>query len=192
MIPRHLILGVAVMLVAVFSMGIYIGRMRRGVAEIQSVSDTRPVAPPATGATENVTLFLADDAAGRLRGEAAQIPLPGNRQQRAEELLRALLLRYAGPGSSHVLSPSAELRGVYLVDPGLAVIDMNSAFADQHRSGILDEQLTVDSLVQTVAVNVPGISRVRVLIEGQTRETLAGHADLSEFIDAASVQQAVR
>ena len=65
-----------------------------------------------------------------------------------------------------------------------------AAFADQHRSGILSEQLTVNSLVETLAVNVPGVQRVNILVEGQTRETLAGHADLSEAFDAAAVMQA--
>jgi hypothetical protein len=192
MIPRHLLIGVAILLALVVSMGIYLRQMRRREGELESVAATSalPVAPPASGPTETVTLYVADDAAGMLRARSAQIPLPGGRQQRAEELLRTLLRIYQHPGSSHPMAPAADIRSIYLVDPGAAVIDLNAAFADQHRSGILSEQLTVNSLVETLAVNVPGIQRVNILVEGKTRDTLAGHADLTETFDTLTVMQA--
>ncbi len=190
MIPRHLLLGVAVMLVLVVAMGLYVRHMRLKAGELEPTSsDTLPVAPPAAGPTETVTLYVADDSAGQLRAQAAQIPLPGGRQQRADELLRALLRIYREPGAAHPLSPASDIRSIYLIEPGAAVIDLNSAFADQHRSGILVEQLTVNSLVETLAVNVPGIHRVRILVDGKPRDTLAGHADLSEWFDVAMVEQ---
>jgi hypothetical protein len=168
-IPRSLVIGVAAMLVVVVAMGTYVRRMRRQAADFQYAAGLQPVAPPPSGPTETVTLYIADDAAGTLRPQSAQIPLPGGRQQRAEELLRALLRIYQQPGA--------------------AVIDLNTAFADQHRSGILDEQLTINSLVETLAVNVPGVNRVRILVEGNARETLAGHADLTDFFDARTIVQ---
>jgi spore germination protein GerM len=192
MIPRPLILGVAVMLVVVLSMGIYLSHMRRSAAEMQRLADdARPVAPPASGPSETVTLYVADDATGTLRSQSAKIPLPGGRQQRAEALLRALLRVYQQRDSPHPIAPAADIRSIYLIDPGAAVIDLNAPFADQHRSSILGEQLTVNSLVETLAANVPGINRVKILVEGNTRETLAGHADLTEFFDVSAVGQAV-
>jgi hypothetical protein len=191
MIPRHLLIGVAVLLVAVVTMGIYLRHMRRRAREIDAPAATAlPVVPPPSGPTETVTLYVADDAAGMLRPRSAQIPLPGGRQQRAEELLRALLRIYQQPGAAHPMTPAADIRAIYLVDPGAAVIDLNAAFADQHRSGIMSEQLTVNSLVETLAGNVPGILRVNILVEGKKRDTLAGHADLSEAFDVITIQQA--
>jgi hypothetical protein len=192
MIPRYLLIGVSVLLALVVSMGIYLRHMRRQAVELDSVAATSelPVAPPASGPTETVTLYVADDAAGTLRARSAQIPLPGGRQQRAEELLRTLLRIYQQPRAAHPLAPSADIRSIYLVDPGAAVIDLNAAFADQHPSGILSEQLTVNSLVETLAVNVPGVQRVNILVEGKTRDTLAGHVDLTETFDAITVMQA--
>ena len=98
MIPRHLLIGVAALLVLVVAMGIYLRQMRRQAKELASpAASALPVAPPASGPTEAVTLYVADDAAGILRLRSAQIPLPGGRQQRAEELLRALLRIYQQP-----------------------------------------------------------------------------------------------
>ena len=189
MIPRSLIIGVAVMLVLVVAMGTYLRHMRRQESALHSAANLQPVAPPPSGPTETVTLYIADDAAGTLRAQSAQIPLPGGRQQRAEELLRALLRIYQQPGAAHPLAPASDIRSIYLVAPSGAVIDLNTAFADQHRSGILDEQLTVNSLVETLAANVPGVTRVRILVEGNARETLAGHADLTDFFDAITIAQ---
>jgi len=191
MIPRHLLIGVATLLLVVVAMGIYVRHMRREVKKLEPpAASLPPVTPPATGPTETVTLNVADDASGTLRARSAQIPLPGGRQQRAEELLRALVRIYQQPGAAHPLSPDADIRSIYLVDPGAAVIDLNAAFADQHRSGILSEQLTINSMVETLAVNVPGIQRVNILVEGQTRDTLAGHADLTESFDVLTLEQA--
>src|ERR1700679_1357205 len=169
-------------------MGTYPRHMRREVKKLEPpAASLPPVTPPATGPTETVTLYVADDASGTLRARSAQIPLPGGRQQRAEELLRALVRIYQQPGAAHPLAPAADIRSIYLVDPGAAVIDLNAPFADQHRSGILSEQLTVNSLVETLAVNVPGIQRVDILVEGKKRDTLAGHADLSEWFDVVPI-----
>ena len=191
MIPRHLVLSVAAMLVLVVTMGMYARHMRRQARELElPAANTLPVTPPASGPTETVTLYVADDVSGALRAQSAQIPLPSGRQQRAEELLRALLRIYQQPGAAHPLSPASDIRSIYLVEPGGAVIDLNKAFADEHRSGILSEQLTVNSLVKTLAANAPGIQRVRILVEGKTRETLAGHADLSEWFDVTTMEQA--
>jgi sporulation and spore germination protein len=191
MMPRHLAIGTAVMLAIALGMSLYVWRMRKRAAVPEPAEYTRPVAPPVQGPTEQITLFVAWDDAGTLRAQAARIPLPAGRQERAEELLRALVEIYLDKNSPHPLGPGSEIRNVYLVDPGLAVIDANAAFADNHRSGVLVEELTVASLVETLAVNIPGINRVKILVDGKSRDTLAGHADLTGFFDVSQMNQVV-
>jgi len=60
----------------------------------------------------------------------------------------------------------------------LAVIDLRSTFANQHPSGVEVESLTLLSILGTLHANLPQIEQVRFLVDGQARETLAGHADL--------------
>ena len=190
MIPRHFFITVSVLFAAVLSMGLYAWHMRgRAAATPVASTDTRPVAPPVAGPTEPVTLFVAYDDIGVLRAQSAQIPMPSVRQERAEELLRALFALYLGKSSPHQLPQGSDIRSVYLVDPGLAVIDLNAAFADGHRSGVLSEELTIASLIQTLSANVPGILKVKILVDGKQRDTLAGHADLSNFFDVSAVHQ---
>jgi hypothetical protein len=104
-------------------------------------------------------------------------------------LLRALLSIYLDKNSPHVLGPGSEIRSVFLVDPGEAVIDLNGAFADTHRSGALVEEMTIASLIHTVSANTEGILRIKILVDGKERDTLAGHADLSSFYDVSAVNQ---
>ncbi|MGA9966555.1 MAG: GerMN domain-containing protein [Terriglobales bacterium] len=192
MIPRHLIIAVAILLAITLGMGFYALRMRARVDRTEiSATNTQPVAPPVSGSSEQVTLYVAYDDAGVLRPKSVHITLPTGRQERAAEILRALLTLYLDKFSPHPLGRGSEIRDVYLVDPGLAVIDLNAAFADNHRSGVLVEELSVVSLVQTLSANIPGITRVKILVAGNERETLAGHADLSNFFDVPAVTQVV-
>jgi len=190
MIPRHFVIALVVLLIAALGMSLYALHMRNSVAATPVAPvDTRPLAPPVSGPREPVTLYVANDEDGSLRPHAAQIPLPSGRQQRAEELLQALLTIYLDKTSPHVLGAGSEVRSVFLVDPGVAVIDVNGAFADTHRSGVLVEELTVASLIHTISANTPGILRVKILVDGKERDTLAGHADLSDFYDVTAVNQ---
>jgi hypothetical protein len=189
MIPRHLKIGVAVLLAAVLGLSGYMWRLKRHAAGTPLAVEPAHVAPPPTGPKEQVTLYVAYDDPGILVARGASIALPQGRQERAQEVLQALLARYLEEDSSHPLPAGSEIRNVYLVDPGMAVIDANAALADRHRSGVLVEELTVISLVQTLSANVPGINRVKILVDGKERETLAGHADLTNLFDTANVQQ---
>ena len=191
MIPRQLQIAAGVLVVAALGLGGYVWRLKRHASHPQQVEEPAHVAPPVTGPKENATLYVGYDNPGIFVPRSAMIALPQGRQERAQEVLQALLARYREEDSSHPIPPGSEIRNVYLIDPGMAVIDINAALADGHRSGILVEELTVISLVETLAVNVPGVNRVKILVDGKERETLAGHADLSSTYDTVNVQQLV-
>lgn len=186
MSPRQLVIAVTVLAFAAIAMAIFTRREQKRVVQIETASYSRPVAPPPSGPTEPVTLYVAYDDPGVLLPRNSAIPMSNGRQQRAEQLLRALIDVYVAKSSPHPMGAGADLRNVYLVDPGLAVIDLNGAFANGHRSGILVEELTVISLVETLTANIQGITRVKILVDGKEQETLAGHADLSRFYDVSN------
>src|SRR3984957_20543036 len=190
MIPRHFFIALSILLAAVLGMSLYAWRMRgRAAATPVPSLDSGPVVAPVAGNTERVTLFVAYDDIEVLRSQSAQIPMPSVRQERAEEVLRALIALYLDKTSPHPLPPGSDIRSVYLVDPGLAVIDVNAALADGHRSGVLAEELTVASVIQTLSTNIPGILKAKILVEGKQRDTLAGHIDWSEFFNVSAVNQ---
>ncbi|HLI77675.1 MAG TPA: GerMN domain-containing protein [Acidobacteriaceae bacterium] len=60
----------------------------------------------------------------------------------------------------------------------LAVIDLRGSFVNSHPSGVEVETLTIASIIGTLHTDLPQIEQIRFLVDGQPRETLAGHADL--------------
>jgi hypothetical protein len=74
----------------------------------------------------------------------------------------------ADPNSPQPQSPGGEL----------AVINLRSSFVNAHPSGVEVESLTLLSIIGTLHANLPQIEQIRFLVDGQPRETLAGHADL--------------
>ena len=191
MIPRPLLIAVAAMSALATGMVFLAWRVHGRVTKAEVPANAQPVTPPASGPSEQATLYVASDDAGLLKPQSIRLSLPSGRQERADELLQALLAIYLGKSSPHVLGAGSEIRSVYLVDPGLAVIDVNAAFANGHRSGVLVEELTVASLISTLSANIPGITRVKILVDGKERETLAGHVDLMNFYDVSAMSQLI-
>ena len=191
MIPRHIIIAVALLLLIIFLSGFYVLQVKHRAEVAAQRTDTRPVAPPVAGPAEAVTLTIAYDDDAVFRNKVVNIPLPPERTERAREVLRALLAEYTQKPSPHPLAEGSDVREVFLVDD-LAVIDLAPVVADSHRSGAFVEAMTVDSMVETLALNIPGIRRVRFLVDGKERETLAGHADLMATYDVGQVNDVVK
>jgi hypothetical protein len=194
---RRVLILLVLLLVVASGLGAYVFRLMRRAraAALVSAAYTRPVAPPVAGPTTKIALFAANDDDAMLHSQEASIALPPEPAKRAREILRALLAQYQEQGSAHPLGAQADINDVYLVGGNLAVVDVNAAFCDSHPSGILAEQLTLASMVQTLAANIPGLTRVKVLVDGKERATLAGHAGLSDpytVEEAASIVQPSR
>lgn len=192
MIPRHLKITFGLMVMAALATGIYVWILKRHSQKTpQTTQMQQPVAPPpAAGSPVTVALYVADDQQGTLHREDASLSLPADPALRAQSLLRALIARYIQKDSAHPLPAGADVNDVYLVN-GTAVVDLNDALASGHRSGVMVEELTVLSLVQTLAANLPGITQVKILVNGEEHDTLAGHADLADLYDVAAVGRVV-
>jgi hypothetical protein len=170
-------------------MSLYLWELRRREAATATPDLPQHVTAPSAGTSEKITLVVAYDDAGELRSRSVSIRASSNPQQRAEDVLRQLLEIYQQKNSPHPLAPSAEIRDVYLVGPNTAVVDINSAFVEGQTSGILTEELTLVSIVQTLSANLPNLQRIKLLVDGKERETLAGHVDLLEVYSVADMSQ---
>ena len=69
--------------------------------------------------------------------------------------------------------------------PLLAVVNLTGSFVASHPSGLEAENLTLQSICGTLHANLPRVTQVRFLVDGQQRATLAGHADLTRAYLAA-------
>lgn len=190
MIPRHFQIMAGVMLAVILIIGTYMNflRHREQALKPQAAADV-PAAPPVTGRQERIRLLVAYDDDQALRWRETVAFMPADRGLRAREALRTVLAQYSQTPSPHPLGRGADIKDVYLVSDDTLVVDTTSEFADAHPSGILLEELTLTSLIETLTANVPGVNRVKFLVNGQERETLAGHADLMSFYQTGAVHE---
>lgn len=194
MTRRTLALAAVLLLLAALALGLHILQLRQIAEQVPSQAALPP--PPQVtanaGPRRTVMLYVADDATGVLRPRQVEMNLPAEPAARGREVLRALAALYREPSSTHPLGSAAEVRQVYLVEPDIAVVDVNAEFVQEHRSGIQVESLTIASLVGTLERNLPAVRRVKIVVAGQERETLAGHADLARFYETDSAERLAR
>jgi len=189
-IPRHFQITMALVLLAILTSGLVIARLtHREEAITLRAADAAPVAPLVAGKQEHIQLLVAYDDDQALRWRPADVFLPADRGLRAKETLRSVLAQYLQNPSPHPLARGADIRDVYFIGADTLIVDTTAQFADGHPSGILLEEMTLASLIETLAANVPGVNKVKFLVEGKERETLAGHADLMSFYQTAAVHE---
>jgi hypothetical protein len=189
-IPRHFQITITLVLLAILISGVVIIRLtHREEAIALRASDSAPVVPVVTGKQEHIQVLVAYDEDQALRWRSANVFLPADRSLRAKETLRAVLAQYLQNPSPHPLARGTDIRDVYFIGNDTLVVDTTAQFADGHPSGILLEEMTLASLIETLAANVPGVNKVKFLVEGKERETLAGHADLMSFYQTNAVHE---
>jgi hypothetical protein len=189
-IPRHFQITISFLLVLILSVGIYIIRLRHAEeTKTQQAVAAAPAIPETEGKQETIRVLVAYDEDLALRWREAQAFMPSERSLRARAALRAALSQYLQAPSPHPVGRGADIKDVFLIGDDTLLVDTTAAFADGHPSGLLAEEMTLASLIETVTANVPGITKVKFLVDGKERETLAGHADLNSFYPVIAVHQ---
>ncbi len=189
---RGLAIAAAVLLISVLALAGYLFHLKSSAERVRAhVTESQPVPAPVAGQTEKISIFVPSDSDGNLIRQQVAVAMPPQPQDRARQAVRALFAACAEPHSTHPLPAGAEVTAVYMVGNNLAVVDLNAATADQHPSGILVEQLTLASIAQTVAANAQGVTRIKFLVDGKERETLAGHVSLKDEYEVAALSAAL-
>jgi Sporulation and spore germination len=190
-IPRSLYVATALLLAAAIAMAGYLVHLRRqSEAEQQHLAVLGPLAPPASGESSNTVLVVANDSRGTLDRREVTLTLPSQPAERLREQLRALFAIFIQESAPHHIGAGSDVKNLYLVGDDTAVIDLTPTFADAHPSGIMAETLTIDSILRTMAANNAAIKRIKILVDGRERETLAGHANLKDFFETIAPQTA--
>ncbi|HLH33038.1 MAG TPA: GerMN domain-containing protein [Alloacidobacterium sp.] len=208
MIPRFQRFLFAAMLIVAVIMGIVLIRMReRAHDRLMRAVDSQPLSilsTPSTAAPpEKITLLVANDLDGSLIPVERSFPMPKDPNARARVLMQKLLEEYAAPKSTHPIANASGVDEVFLMHlkqqkgasnttAEMAVVNLNGAFVQAQPSGIEPETLTLLSMIATLHANLPQITQVRFLVDGQQKDTLAGHADLTRVYLASDMQAAVR
>jgi hypothetical protein len=191
-IPRHQTVLFIVLLAASAIMGVLLwNQLRRAHDRLLRGEDSAPTQAPLVAPAEQATLMVANDADNSVQPRIFTLPLPQNPESRARAILGRLLDLYAAPESTHpVPGGASSIAEVFLLPVAdanrrgtsdgsqLAVVNLTGAFVAGHPSGLETESLTVLSICATLNANLPRVTEVRFLVDGQPRASLAGHADL--------------
>ena len=156
--------------------------------------DSTPLVAPVDAHETSVTFDLASDRDGTITAVQSQLALPDEASVRVKALLARLMAEYALPRSDHPLAGGAAVDDVFLVrlplasdtdETGeMAVINLRGSFIDQHPSGVETEMLSLLSMLGTLHANFPEIASVRFVVDGKSRETLAGHVNFGRLYPA--------
>ena len=122
--------------------------------------------------------FIAEDGLQLVSIEQDVIYGEGEAEQ-ASRILEAQL----GPAPPPYLSPipaGTMLRTVFVSDRGEAFVDLSPEVRSAHPGGSRNELFTVYAIVNALTANLPAITAVQIMINGQEVDSLAGHVDLRQ------------
>jgi len=188
--PRNLkialgILSVAVLIGLMSLHGLH-NRIER-LSESQNTEEqarrellTAPSSAP-TDVKEKAEIFWAAGP-DRTAPVEVELTLSAEPVRRARQVLHALIENTPSP-AQRTLPPSASLLAFYILQDGTAIADFSDALALETPSGILSEELAIESITKTLESNVASLRRLKILIHGQEVDTLAGHVDLTGFFE---------
>jgi len=118
--------------------------------------------------------------------EQRNVALPENPAAAMPVVVRELVKPPASPARARSFPADTVVRAAYLLPDGTAFVDLGGATLTQGwGTGSHEELMAVYAVVQTVTANFPEARRVRILINGEPAETLAGHINISRSLAPA-------
>jgi hypothetical protein len=196
--PRLWKIAIALLAVLAFAALLTFPSLLRSVLGLRRADRTeeqarRAIVPPISTPTdtrEKAQLFwLSPTSPDTLEPTAVELDLSADVEKRAKQLITALI---ESPPSQtqRTLPADAVLLQFYLMSDGTGIADFSETLETETPSGILNEEMAVDSIVRTLGANLSNVYRLRILIRGQEADTLAGHLDLSGFFTVTPQAQA--
>jgi Sporulation and spore germination len=188
--PRNLQIALGILSVAVLIGLISLNGLHNRIQKLSENQNSEEqarrelLAPPISTPTDvkvKTKIFWAA-APDRTAPVEVELTLSADPVQRARQVLNALIEEPPSP-ELRTLPADATLLAFYILPDGTAIADFSDALALETPSGIMSEELTVDSIARTLENNVANVRRLKILIHGQEADTLAGHLDLTGFFD---------
>ena len=134
-----------------------------------------------------VTLFFEGPEMLLVR-ETRNVGLPENHAGALSIVARELLKGSANAGVPHIFPRDTVVRATFLLPDGTAFIDLGGpTLTEGWGTGSHEELMAVYSVVETVTANFPEAKKVRILVNGEPAETLAGHVNLSRALSPMPV-----
>lgn len=125
------------------------------------------------------TLFYVSEDGLELVPVAQDVRYGATPAEQAAAIVEAQIAPPVGAMVS-AIAHGTTLRAVYLGSKGEVYVDLSAEATRNHSGGSQNEALAVYAIVNAVTANLPSVTGVQILIEGQEVDTLAGHVDLRQ------------
>jgi hypothetical protein len=118
-----------------------------------------------------------------LTGEKRSVALPENPAGALSVVVRELMKGSANPSLPPLFPTDTVVRAAFLLPDGTAFVDLGGPTLTQGwGTGTHRELMAIYSVVQTVTTNFAEAKKVRILINDEPAETLAGHISLAHAL----------
>lgn len=178
---RYLIPGLAIALVAAVAAWLLVVAVPRWYARPPAPAPAAPGPAPEPGETRKIkaTLYVVSPGGLRLVAIEREVPYGEGLAEQARRIVEAQVGEAPAPYAAP-FPAGTTMRALFVTDRGDAFVDLSREASTRHPGGSLAETLTVYALVNALTVNLPAVSRVQILVDGQEVDTLAGHIDLRQ------------
>ena len=131
--------------------------------------------------TENwkASLYFGGESSDYLINEYRPVSSVRNPEKMSVVLINELI---KGPDAKGVrtIPEQARLLAVDFSKDGLLVVNFSKEFTEQHPGGSSSEIMTVYSIVNTLTTNIKDVKMVKIIQQGRTLDTIAGHIDCNK------------
>ncbi len=122
-------------------------------------------------ARRNIKIYIAHKEGLKALGRSIK---KGNLKSEIRETFT--ILSWADSGTA--IPRGTKLLGVEIKGDN-AILNFTRAIRDNHPGGTSAEMQTIYSIVNSITLNYGAVKRVKIIVEGKTQKTLAGHIDIS-------------
>lgn len=142
-----------------------------------STNATAPSTPGIRQITASINLYFADPESDFLMVEPRTVTWKVDDLRDQMRVVIQELIK--GPKGTLVqtIPPHTIIRGLTVEKGGLGIVDFSGELSRNHPGGSSAEIQTIYSIVNSLVLNLPSLKQIKILVEGNSLDTLKGHID---------------
>lgn len=178
----HMILVIVPFIVVALVAGYFWAEWKKSPSRPTEVT-WRAADPVGHRAERELTLFYPGSDGGWVTEQRIVRGFESTRQ----EMHKCLEIFFQGPFSGALRFPGQGrlvVGGVFLDGRGMLILNLDIAEGETvNLGGVQAEYRLIQAIEKTVHANFPDVARLRLMVGGQLRDTLAGHIDIREPLE---------
>jgi hypothetical protein len=119
-------------------------------------------------------IYFSDPQERFLMPEKRYVIKENDAAAQTKEIVKALL-EGSKAGLVNTFPTGVSIRDVKVVDAEIALVNFSKNLTKLHKGGSTAEMATIYSLTNSITQNVPGIKKVKILVEGKELSSIKGH-----------------